>query len=228
MKYLIYLLQGGWMLTLMWPRFSNQHTADVFTTSDSRIERAMRSTVQITAFSASEKICGAGALVTPDGLILTSYHNVDAALSVEVKLYGGHVIQATLVAASPEMDLALLKIDTSRLDFFQVSRRTRPEWGERLFAIGHPGCLPFSLTEGFVGGFDRRIGAIRYPGATEQFIQTDIPLNPGCSGGPLFDRAGELVGINTAIWTKSGRFEGYAFAVPVGLINKFINPGTER
>lgn len=169
---------------------------------------------------------GSGALIAPEGLILTSYHNVKNAISTEVSLFDGRCFHARLDFFDPHTDLALLKLETTGLPCFTLKQHALVHIGETVYAIGSPASLDFTLTDGIVGGLDRQIKAIEDPAPVEHFIQTSVPINPGCSGGPLLNRHGELVGINTAIWTKSGRFEGYSFSVPMDVIGAFMDQYT--
>lgn len=165
---------------------------------------------------------GSGAIISKQGLILTNFHNVRNAESIEVRLFGGRSYLATTVFSDPRKDLALLKITAQGLPFFSIDKTANVRVGEVVYAIGSPKQLAFSVTNGIVGGLNRQIGAIEHPHRIERFIQTNVQLNPGCSGGPLLNQDGCLVGINTAILTTNGRFEGYSFAIPVDLVNNFL------
>lgn len=187
---------------------------------------SLHGTVKVAAFKRSGTLeyveRGTGVVVDANGLIVTNYHIVDAGNEFSVTLYSGITIAAELIASYPEMDLAILKINKTGLSYIKFGRSTDLQLGDRVFAVGNPGDLGFSLTSGVVGAFNRQTKAITYPNAIERFIQTDVPTNPGCSGGPLLNSQGELVGINTAIFSQTGRFEGYSFAQPVEMVRDIM------
>ncbi|NUO02687.1 MAG: trypsin-like peptidase domain-containing protein [Saprospiraceae bacterium] len=165
---------------------------------------------------------GAGVILSSNGLIVTNYHNIGEAEHIEVSLHDGSRYLATVTAREPKTDLALLQISARGLRCVTLgdSESLRP--GEPVFAIGSPGQLDYSLTSGVISALNRSIGVIKAPMAMEQFIQTDAVMNPGSSGGPLLNHKGELIGINTAIISQTGRFEGYSFAQPVSLVEEII------
>jgi|APTNR8051073442_1049403.scaffolds.fasta_scaffold00790_3 S1-C subfamily serine protease len=190
-------------------------------------QQAIESTVGIEAKweTCSDSIVfqkGAGVIVSSNGLVVTNYHNIGEAQFIVVSLYDSSRYMATVIAIEPRADLALLKITAKGLQSITLGDSERLFPGDPVFCIGNPGQLAYSLTGGIVSALNRSIGAIKEPSAIEQFIQTDAVINPGCSGGPLLNKKGQLIGINTAILTKSGHFEGYAFAVPVGLIKSLF------
>lgn len=167
---------------------------------------------------------GSGVLVGTDGQILTNWHNVSDASQINIELSDGRRSTASLLAFDPVTDLCLLQSNVpGQYACIQLADTVSVPVGSMVYAIGNPGPLDFSITTGMVGGLDRQIGAIPAPKAVEAFIQTSVPLNPGCSGGPLLNETGQLVGINTAIWSVSGRFEGYSFAIPVKIIQPFLD-----
>jgi len=185
----------------------------------------LRATVKIRCLdyenNRSEK--GAGVLLRADGLIVTNYHNVDLVEHpiIEVTLYDGRTFAAILLHADAARDLALLKIPAEDLSCLRLGDSSALQVGEAVYAVGHPHYLDFSLTSGIVSAFHRRLDLL--PAYQEELLQTDVPVNTGCSGGPLLNRRGELVGINTAIVSNSGRFEGYALAIPVEAVRLFLN-----
>ncbi len=165
---------------------------------------------------------GAGVILSSNGLIVTNFHNIGEAQHIEVSLHDGSRYLATVAACEPRTDLALLQISARglRCVVFGDSGSLRP--GDPVFAIGNPGQLDYSLTAGVVSALNRSIGVIEAPEAIEQFIQTDAVMSPGSSGGPLLNRRGELVGINTAIISRTGRYEGYSFAQPINLVKEIL------
>jgi len=183
-------------------------------------EESLRATVKVEVFyqdttGRSMKEKGAGAILSEDGKIVTNYHTIRQAGRILVTLYGGITLPATILQTSPAYDLALIKIEGSRLPAFSFGATPPLQPGDPIFAIGHPHHLDFSLTGGIVSGLNRALSPKANSDIPPYFIQTDVPINQGCSGGPLIDQKGVLVGINTAILSKSGRFEGYAFAIPI-------------
>lgn len=186
------------------------------------VKIALNATVKVVAWSHSGSLKntnqGSGTIIRPDGLIITSYHIIEGAEKLEVTLFNGITTYAELVAIYPEKDLTVLKINKTGLPFIKLGRSSYLQIGDKVFAVGSPRSLDFSLTSGVVSAFNRRINVIPYPEAIEQFIQTDAPTNRGCSGGPLLNSQGELVGINTAIFSQTGQFDGYSFAQPVEMV----------
>lgn len=172
--------------------------------------------------STISSVRGSGVFVSADGFLLTNFHNVAEARSIEVERSDGQKFVANLKFTDPRTDLALLKIETKKQPFVHLAGAELPQIGQPVYAVGSTGPLDFSYADGVVSGLDRRIGAIESPRSIERFIQTNVPLNPGCSGGPLLNAKGELLGINTAIWSVSGRFEGYSFAIPSVLLRDFL------
>jgi len=157
---------------------------------------------------------GSGFIISPDGYILTNYHVVDKAAKVEVKMQDGRDYTAKIVGTDPPSDLAVIKIDESDLPFLRLGDSDRLEVGDWVLAVGNPFGLSHTLTAGIVSAKGRSgIGLNDY----ENFIQTDAAINPGNSGGPLVDLDGKVVGINTAIFSRSGGYMGIGFAIPVNM-----------
>lgn len=171
---------------------------------------------------------GSGALISPEGLIVTNYHNIGQARHITVAQYDGSSQLAVMVAAEPQKDLAFLKIEGNNLDCFQLGDSGMLQLGEPVYTIGNPAGLDFTLTSGIVSAFNRKLDVIHYPSRKEAFIQTDAPINSGCSGGPLLNRKGELVGVNTALGGHSGHFEGYSFAQPVEMVKELLKSMEEE
>jgi len=159
----------------------------------------------------SESDLGSGLVVSEDGYILTSSHLVLGAHKITVTLYDRRVFSARLVGADPKTDLAVLKIDASGLSTVPWGDSDTLRPGQFVLAIGNPFGLSHTVTMGIISAMGRaNVGIAEF----EDFIQTDAAINPGNSGGPLVNQRGQLVGINTAIFTKSGGYQGVGFAVP--------------
>ncbi len=159
-----------------------------------------------------QKAQGSGFIISSDGYILTNNHVVGGADKVQVKMADGRQFDAKVVGADPETDIALLKIDGSGLPTLPLGSSSSLEVGEWVIAIGNPFGLSHTVTAGIVSAKGRsNVGIASY----EDFIQTDAAINPGNSGGPLINLDGKVVGINTAIFSRSGGYMGIGFAIPV-------------
>lgn len=155
---------------------------------------------------------GSGVMASRDGYVLTNHHVVRAADSIEVALHDGRRFKARLIGADPETDLAVLKIEGKDLPYFESVQRQPLEVGEIVLAIGNPFGFGQTTTMGIVSAVGRTgLGINTY----ENFIQTDAAINPGNSGGALVDSNGVLVGINTAIYSKTGGSLGIGFTIPI-------------
>jgi serine protease Do len=161
-----------------------------------------------------QKGAGSGVIISPDGYILTNNHVAGDAEDIKVKLGDGREMKARLVGADQETDLAVIKIDAQGLPFARLGDSEALEQGEWVIALGSPFGLQQTMTAGIVSATGRAI-----PGAGQftSFIQTDASINPGNSGGPLVNMKGEVVGINTMIFSRSGGSEGIGFAIPARL-----------
>ena len=154
---------------------------------------------------------GSGVIVSTEGYLLTNNHVVEGATEIEVKLADGRQARARLVGTDPETDLAVLKIDLDRLPVIALGRLADLQVGDAVLAIGNPFNVGQTVTAGIVSALGRsRLGLSTF----ENFIQTDAAINPGNSGGALVDAQGSLVGINTAIFSRSGGSMGIGFAIP--------------
>ncbi len=165
---------------------------------------------------------GSGIIVKEDGIILTNYHVVKGADEIKVRLYDGTDYDAEVKGKDPRSDLAVLKIDAKGLKAIKLGDSDKVRVGQWVLAIGSPldKNLEHTVTAGIVSGKGRNIvGLADY----QNYIQTDAAINPGNSGGPLVNLKGELIGINTAILTKSGGYMGVGFAIPVNLAKKVMN-----
>lgn len=157
---------------------------------------------------------GSGFLVTSDGYILTNYHVVKDAEKITAVLNDGREFDATVKGMDPRTDLAVLKIEEEGLPYLSFGDSDHLDIGEWVIAIGYPFALEASLTVGVVSAKGRQDLGIT---TLEDFIQTDAAINPGNSGGPLLNLKGDVIGINTAIVTRSGGYMGIGFAIPSNL-----------
>ncbi len=157
---------------------------------------------------------GSGILISTDGYILTNNHVVGEADTITVRLADEREFKAEIVGTDPQSDVALIKIDGKNLPFLPLGDSDKLEVGEWVIAIGSPFELSQTVTVGVVSAKGRsRIGINDY----ENFIQTDAAINPGNSGGPLLNIHGEVIGMNTAIFSRSGGYMGIGFAIPINM-----------
>src|SRR5690349_19720543 len=157
---------------------------------------------------------GSGVIVSPDGYVLTNNHVIDGAREVTVTLPDKREFQGKIVGADPKTDLAVVKIDGQNLPSVAWGDASKLQVGEYVLAVGNPFGLNSTVTLGIVSALGRgRMGITQY----EDFIQTDAAINPGNSGGALVNTRGELVGINTAILSQSGGYQGISFVVPTSM-----------
>ncbi len=160
---------------------------------------------------------GSGVIVSPDGYILTNHHVVQGADDIQFVLADGRRVKAHLRGSDPESDLAVLKADEEDLPAMTFAPADSLQVGDVVLAIGNPFGLGNTVTLGIVSALGRNyLGVNRF----EDFIQTDAAINPGNSGGALVDTAGNLVGINSTIYSQSGGSVGIAFSIPVSLARK--------
>jgi serine protease DegQ len=155
---------------------------------------------------------GSGVIVSPGGYILTNNHVVESADEIEVILNDSRRARAKVIGTDPESDLAVLKIDLDRLPVIVMGNSNSLQVGDQVLAIGNPFGVGQTVTSGIVSALGRNQLGIN---TFENFIQTDAAINPGNSGGALVDTAGNLLGINTAIYSRSGGSMGIGFAIPV-------------
>ena len=163
---------------------------------------------------------GSGVIIREDGYIVTNNHVIEGADKIEVTLNNNVTYPATLVGTDPATDVALLKIDATGLPIIPFGDSDKLRLGEWVIAIGSPYDLRSTITAGIVSAKGRAMPNYSGEYKIESFIQTDAAVNPGNSGGALVDRAGNLVGINTAIYSRTGSYSGYSFAVPVNIVKK--------
>lgn len=162
---------------------------------------------------------GSGVIFTADGYIVTNNHVIASAQRIEVN-YNKRVYPAELVGTDPSTDLAVIKISETNLPPVTLGSSKNVQVGEWVVAVGNPFTLSSTVTAGIVSAKGRRIGILEDKFPIESFIQTDAAINPGNSGGALVNKDGQLVGINTAILSRTGSYTGYAFAVPVDIAKK--------
>lgn len=165
---------------------------------------------------------GSGVILSADGYIVTNNHVIESAQKIQVTLNNGEEYDAEVVGTDPTTDIALIKIDADELPFLTFSNSDNVRLGEWVLAVGNPFNLTSTVTAGIVSAKSRSIGIIAEQTAIESFIQTDAAVNPGNSGGALVNTSGELVGINSAISSRSGSYEGYSFAVPSNIVKKVV------
>ena len=154
---------------------------------------------------------GSGFIVSSDGYILTNAHVVDGANVVTVKLTDKREFRAKVVGADKQSDVAVLKIDASNLPIVKIGDPNQSKVGQWVVAIGSPYGFDNTVTSGIISAKSRSLPNENYT----PFIQTDVPVNPGNSGGPLFNLQGEVIGINSMIYSQTGGFQGLSFAIPI-------------
>lgn len=162
---------------------------------------------------------GSGVVVSSNGYILTNQHVVEAADEIQVALADGKTVPAHIVGADPETDLAVLKIDASGLPAITFAEPDSLKVGDWVLAVGNPFGVGQTVTAGIVSALGRTHLGIN---TFENFIQTDAAINPGNSGGALVDASGNLVGINSAIYSRTGGSQGIGFAIPVSIARKVM------
>ncbi|MGO9146233.1 MAG: DegQ family serine endoprotease [Desulfomonilia bacterium] len=162
-----------------------------------------------------QRALGSGVIVSSDGYIVTNNHVVGGADKVEVRLSDGRVFPATIVGTDPKSDVAIIKISKTGLPAIKIGDSNKVRIGSFVLAVGNPFGLEHTVTKGIVSALGRSgLGITDY----ENFIQTDAAINPGNSGGALVNMRGELIGINTAIISKTGGNVGIGFAIPIDLV----------
>ena len=163
---------------------------------------------------------GSGVIISSDGTIVTNHHVVDGADKVTVTLDDGRELKAKVLGRDPQTDLAVVRVDAKELPAITFAESAKVEVGDRVLAVGNPFGLGETVTSGIVSAKSRRAGlGLKY----EDFIQTDAAINPGNSGGALVDIEGRLIGINTAILSRSGGFQGVGLAVPSDLVRNVVD-----
>ncbi len=163
---------------------------------------------------------GSGVIISHDGYIVTNFHVVEKATQIQVIMTDKRTFRAKIIGLDPTTDLALLKIQAHDLPFAEFGNSDDLELGDWVLAIGNPYSLGSTVTAGIISAKSRSINIIDKRSAVEAFLQTDAAVNPGNSGGALVDVEGRLVGINTAIASRTGSYIGYSFAVPINIVRK--------
>ncbi|MFN7607855.1 MAG: trypsin-like peptidase domain-containing protein, partial [Ralstonia sp.] len=159
---------------------------------------------------------GSGFIVSSDGLILTNAHVVDGAQEVNVKLTDRREFKAKVLGVDKQSDVAVLRISATNLPVVQIGSPANTKVGEPVLAIGSPYGFENTVTAGIVSAKSRSLPDDTYV----PFIQTDVAVNPGNSGGPLFNQRGEVIGINSQIYSQTGGYQGLSFAVPIDVAMK--------
>jgi serine protease Do len=195
---------------------------------------------------APQMASGSGVIISPDGYIVTNNHVVEKADKIEITTNDHREFKAKVIGTDPNTDLALIKIDATNLPIVKLGNSDDARVGEWVLAVGNPFNLTSTVTAGIVSAKGRGIGIIgsednqddqspfggrmrdqsqtpQIRKGIESFIQTDAAINPGNSGGALVNTKGELIGINSAIASHTGSYEGYGFAIPINLAKKVLN-----
>lgn len=166
---------------------------------------------------------GSGVIISDDGYIVTNNHVVEGSSKIEVTLNDKRLYEAELIGRDPSTDLALIKIKEENLPYLVYGNSDEVRIGEWVLAVGNPFNLTSTVTAGIVSAKARDINILGSNTAIESFIQTDAVVNRGNSGGALVNNGGALIGINAAIASRSGTYEGYSFAIPVNIVKKVMN-----
>jgi S1-C subfamily serine protease len=167
---------------------------------------------------------GSGAVIDRQGHILTNFHVVDGARQIQVTLFDGNTYDARLVGQDPATDVAVLKIEAPPPTLFPVAfgNSTPLKVGQRVFAIGNPFGLERTMSTGIIASLNRSLPSRRSGRSLKSIIQIDAAINPGNSGGPLLDSHARMIGMNTAIASKTGESTGVGFAIPVSTIARIV------
>lgn len=166
-----------------------------------------------------ERGAGSGFILSQDGYIVTNNHVIEGAQKITVKLVDGRIFKAKIIGTDPFSDVALLKIEATRLPTLTLGNSDLLRIGEWVIAIGNPFGLTHTITVGVISAKGRSGIGIS---DIEDFIQTDAAINPGNSGGPLLNLKGEVIGMNTAIFTRSGGYMGIGFAIPINIVKTVV------
>ena len=159
-----------------------------------------------------ERSLGSAVIVSPDGFLLTNYHVIEGADEILIQLYDGRQALATVIGADPELDMAVLHVNLADLQAINIGDPSAARVGDHILAIGNPYGFSQTVSHGIISAKERYgLGFSDF----ERFIQTDAAVNPGSSGGALVDSEGNLIGINTAIYTDFGGSKGISLAIPV-------------
>ena len=189
------------------PLFNNPNFRDLLGLGDQLEEQTKRKTG-----------LGSGVIVSPEGYILTNHHVIAAADEIEIALNDGRSAKAIIIGSDPETDLAVIKIDMKGLPSITFGHSDQAEVGDIVLAIGNPFGLGQTVTMGIISALGRTLGINTY----ENFIQTDAAINPGNSGGALVDIKGNLIGINTLIYSRTGGSLGIGLSIPTIVAKKIM------
>ncbi len=165
---------------------------------------------------------GSGVIISENGYIVTNNHVIDKADKITVFLHNRKKYEAKVIGRDPSTDIALLKIEARNLTPIKMGNSDELKIGQWVLAVGNPMNLRYTVTAGIVSAKGRNINIVHGKFPIESFIQTDAAINPGNSGGALVNAYGELVGINTAIASRTGNYIGYGFAIPVNIVKKIV------
>jgi S1-C subfamily serine protease len=204
-----------------------KNTIDIFKSTSSSVVFITSKALRRNLFSLNAveipQGTGSGIVWDSDGMIVTNFHVISDATTIEVTMADQSKWNASLVGIAPDKDLAVLKINAPKrlLHPIAIGDSKSLQVGQKVFAIGNPFGLDQTMTSGIISALEREIQAITGR-VIRGVIQTDAAINPGNSGGPLLDSAGRLIGINTAIYSPSGAYAGIGFAVPVDEVNRVI------
>jgi S1-C subfamily serine protease len=195
-------------------------------------ENVNRSVVNITTESVQSRLLfvetaqgeGSGSVITQQGHILTNFHVVDGARTIQVHLYDGKSYDAVLVGADKASDIAVLRIEAPADVLFPVSigNSERLRVGQRVYALGNPFGLERTLSTGIISSLNRTLPSRARGRSLKQIIQIDASINPGSSGGPLLDTRGRVIGMNVAIASSTGDSAGVGFAIPASTISRVV------
>ncbi|MEX1827667.1 Do family serine endopeptidase [Luteibacter sp. CQ10] len=169
---------------------------------------------------------GSGFIISADGYILTNDHVVDGADEVKVRLQDRRSFTAKVVGEDPQYDIALLKVDASALPTVTIGDSRSVKRGQWALAIGSPFGLDATVTHGIISAVGRNLGSGDQPYTS--FIQTDVPINRGNSGGPLFNLQGQVIGINSQIYSTSGGYQGLSFSIPIDVAMNAVQQIKEK
>ncbi|MDF4003373.1 DegQ family serine endoprotease [Luteibacter sp. PPL552] len=169
---------------------------------------------------------GSGFIISPDGYILTNDHVVEDADKVTVRLQDRRTLTAKVVGADPQYDIALLKVDATALPTVTIGDSRTVKRGQWALAIGSPFGLDATVTHGIISAVGRNLGSGDQPYTS--FIQTDVPINRGNSGGPLFNLQGQVIGINSQIYSTSGGYQGLSFSIPIDVAMNAVQQIKEK
>jgi serine peptidase DegS len=198
--------------TIVWSKTIDTNTPDSLTTpsflSQNSPHRPKRQ---------AETTSGSGVIIKNSGYVLTNYHVISDRDEVRVRLSDGRVAAAKLIGSDPDTDLAVLKINLKDLPSLTIADANKYRVGDIVLAIGDPFAIGQTVTQGIISATGRtRVSQNTY----ENFIQTDAAINPGNSGGALINTQGEIVGINSNIFSSTGNYQGISFAIPIDLAQK--------